>query len=215
MWSNDYGKTWTQPATLAAFISRPSINYFDSFDMATDSAGHIHLLSTGYQMSGEERIGDAPGLYHFEWDGQRWYPPTQVYNGGLIPEYPRVVVERGNQLHVTWFVRHKAYDESIPHQVMYARGTAAAPALEPIVLVREEETTPVRTEPLTVNTIPEATPVQPQPTPTLEALPVLPASPLFTEYDEYLILIIGMIPVAVLMGSAAFFILRKSRRRKR
>jgi hypothetical protein len=213
-WSNDYGDTWTQPATLSSFTARRMINYFDSFDMATDSAGHIHLIAPGYLMTAGERLGDFPGLFHFEWDGQRWYPPTSIYNGGFIPEYPRIFIERGNQLHTTWFIRHNDYDDTQVHEIMYARGAAAAPALEPPVPVREI-TTPIESTPTASGVVYQVTPEQPQLTPTWEPTPVVPATPLFTEFDEYMILLAGMVPAALFIGAAAHFILRRNHRRKR
>jgi hypothetical protein len=130
MWSMDDGKTWSQPGTLPSFVARPVINYFDAYDMATDSNGHIHLLASGFLTSTEGRIGNTPGLYHFEWDGQRWYPATQVYNGGFIPEYPRIVIERGNIIHTTWFTRGNAFESDYGYEIMYAKGISAAPRVE-------------------------------------------------------------------------------------
>jgi hypothetical protein len=213
-WSSDYGETWSQPSTLPSFIARRMINYFDSFDMATDSAGHIHLLAPGYLVSSGERLGESPGLFHFEWDGQHWYPPTQVYNGGLIPEYPRLVIDRGNQLHTTWFVRESEFDGSQVHQVMYARGEASAPGLDPIIPSRESNV-PVVSTPMVSNTELEVAPTPPVLTPTWEPTPVVPASSLFTEFDEYMILLIGIVPAGLLMGVAAHFILKRNRRRRR
>jgi hypothetical protein len=210
-WSKDYGQSWTQPATLPAFISRPTINNFDSYAMATDSAGNIHLLATGFLLSGDERLGASPGLFHFEWDGVRWYPPTQVYNAGLIPEYPRLFIERGNQLHATWFVRHDAYADIIPHQIMYTRGVSAAPALE---IASPETNSTILNEPEVMTNRPEAT-SEPLPTPTLDAAPVVPATPLFTENDEYLIFLISLIPVTVLLAIVIRVGSKKARRKRR
>jgi hypothetical protein len=212
-WSNDYGQSWSQPATLPSFISRPMINYFDSFTMATDSAGHIHLLSTGYLVSGGERLGDAPGLFHFEWDGMRWYSPTQVYNGGLIPEYPRLFIERGNRLHATWFVRYDAYADTIPHEVMYTWGLSGAPALEVASLENETNHAIVNEPDVFVNRV-EATAL-PLPTPTAEAIPVIPATSLFTENDEYLIFLISLVPVTLLLLISVRVILKRARTRRR
>jgi hypothetical protein len=213
MWSNDYGDTWTQPATLPSFMARSMINYFDSFDMATDSAGHIHLISTGYLMASDGKVGDATGLYHFEWDGERWYPPTQIYNGGLIPEYPRLVIDNGNQLHVTWFVRYDAYEQGKPHQVMYTRGQSSAPMAEPPAPVRNQ------VKPLVAETggeepVPAATMTSglTQATATLEPVPVVPGNSLYTEMDEYVILLAGIAPAALILGVAAHFILKRKRR---
>jgi hypothetical protein len=212
-WSKDYGQSWTQPATLPAFISRPTINNFDSYAMATDSAGNIHLLATGFLLSGDERLGASPGLFHFEWDGMRWYSPTQVYNGGLIPEYPRLFIERGNRLHATWFVRYDAYADTIPHEVMYTWGLSGAPALEVASLENETNHAIVNEPDVFVNRV-EATAL-PLPTPTAEAIPVIPATSLFTENDEYLIFLISLVPVTLLLLISVRVILKRARTRRR
>jgi hypothetical protein len=208
IWSSDYGVSWTQPATLASFVSRDMINYFDSYDMATDSAGHIHLLVTGYQVASDGRRGATPGLFHYEWDGQRWYPPTVVYTGGLIPEYARLVIERGNQLHATWFVRHDAYSSVMPHEVMYASGISAAPAIEPAVPVATYEFT--NTVEVVESAQSTSTPVL-QITPTLEPVDIESSASLYTEYDEYAVLLISLIPVSLILGAIMIIVRRRQR----
>lgn len=208
IWSNDYGQTWTQPATLASFVSREVINYFDSYDMATDSAGHIHLLATGHLVASEGQREGPAGLYHFEWDGQRWYPPTQVYHGGLIPEFPRLVIERGNQLHTTWFVRYAAFDPRNPSEIMYARGVSGAPMLDPVATMTP--TAAVEDEPGNVFIQPTTTPV-PVTTPTLEPMGFVTTESLYTEFDEYAVLLLSLLPVSIILVVAIIIIRRKQR----
>jgi hypothetical protein len=211
MWSADYGKSWTEPGTLPSFVARPLINYFDSYDMVTDSSGHIHLLAAGNLMNSQDKVGETPGLYHFEWDGQRWYPPVQVYNGGLLPEYPRIVIERGNQLHATWFVRYNDFDNNEPHQIMYAKGETSAPRLE---AAGAPITKPVTEMVSQVGVIPPggltATP-QIMGNPTLEPAPYVSSRSLYTEKDEYNILLLSLAPVFIILGT--FIIVVRKRQR--
>jgi hypothetical protein len=212
MWSNNYGETWSQPTTLPSFYARTMINYFDSFDMATDSAGHIHLLVVGNQVTSGMRRGETPGLFHFEWDGVRWYPPTQVYNAGLLPEYPRLVIDRGNELHATWFVRHDSYANDIPHQVLYAKGISAAPRVEPAVVEPRDE--PVQA-PVTQAEV--SIPGQQRATPEVKNTPVYVSDPyvssrsLYTENDEYVLLLFSLAPVVVVLGVIVIIVRKRQR----
>jgi hypothetical protein len=114
MWSEDFGTTWSPPKTLPGIVSRTSSTPFDMYDMATDSAGHIHLLVVGRLGSSNK---PSPGLYHFEWDGQAWSEPTALYEGTWYPEYPNLVVHEGHQLHATWFMRQDLFQAAEPNQI--------------------------------------------------------------------------------------------------
>jgi len=64
-WSNDYGRHWSAPEPIPGILARPWTIPFDLYDMATDSAGVIHLLAVG-RLSPER---DAPlALYCLAWD---------------------------------------------------------------------------------------------------------------------------------------------------
>jgi hypothetical protein len=211
-WSNDGGSTWSQPGTLPNFRARPGINYFDSYDMAVDSTGHIHVLATGFLSSNEGRIGDRYGLYHFEWDGVRWYPPTQVYNGGLYPEYARLVIDKGNELHASWFVRHDLFLNDKAHEIMYAKGFAAAPKVERIPVSQLEEVTSEISSSIEVFNPGGATQVPVVvPQPTLDNTPFASSDVLYTEADELEIIFIGLAPVVLIIG-ALIVVVRKRQR---
>jgi hypothetical protein len=211
MWSDDYGKNWTQPGTLPSFVARPLINYFDSYDMATDSSGHIHLLAAGNLVNSQAKVGETSGLYHFEWDGQRWYPPVQVYNGGLLPEYPRIVIERGNQLHATWFVRYSDFNNDKPHEIMYAKGESSAPKLEPSSVAEQEPLTEMVIQAEYIH--PDGPTVTPETVgnPTLEPAPYVSSRSLYTEKDEYTVLLISLAPVVGILGILIIIIGKRQR----
>jgi hypothetical protein len=211
IWSDDYGKSWTEPGTLPSFFARPLINYFDSYDMVTDSSGHIHLLAAGNLVNSQAKVGETPGLYHFEWDGQRWYPPVQVYNGGLLPEYPRIVIERGNQLHATWFLRYSDFDNSKPHEIMYAKGETSAPRLEPSGVPTIKPITEIVSQ---VDVIrPGHLTATPQilGNPTLEPAPYVSSRSLYTEKDEYKVLLLSLAPVFIILGTLIIVVRKRQR----
>jgi hypothetical protein len=206
MWSVDWGESWSVPQTLPSVIARNWTHPFDIYDMATDSAGHIHLLVVGYLSAlqvAPSRDQGPPGLYHFEWDGSSWSRPTPVYAGDWYPHYPHLVVDRGNQLHATWFVRKDPWggwdaEAYVPYQVWYAHGQSRAPAETPVVP-------------------PTLTPVPPTPTPlampTPTAVPTLDPSiaqssmpprmieSIYTETDEVIMLAKSLAPVALIIAA--------------
>ena len=186
-WSTDRGAMWSPPGVLPRIYARPWTTPFDMYDMATDSAGHIHLL-----VIGRERLDrDAPlGVYHFAWDGETWSQPDRLFMGGGYPEYPKIVVSHGNHLHVTWFVRDDLWALS-NYEVWYSSSQVDAPYQTPI----------------------PPPPPSPTPVPTLAPLPTAKATPyltpniensglpegLYTESEEVSRLAVALAPVALVI----------------
>jgi hypothetical protein len=166
------------------------------YDMATDSAGHIHLMAVGYRPEGGG-AGLPPALYHLMWDGANWSAPMPVYSSRWYPEYPHLVIHRGNQLHTTWFIRQDPFEATEPHQVWYARGQAQAPAE---ALITQPAPTPLPT-PTAVATAP----APPTPTPTLAfSANLIPASPeatgtIYTEVDDVLLMLQSLLPALLIV----------------
>ncbi|MBC7077348.1 MAG: exo-alpha-sialidase [Synergistales bacterium] len=197
-WSTDYGQSWSNPASVPGIFARPWTIPFDLYDMATDSAGIIHLLAVGRQ-SPEE---NAPlGLYHLSWDGHSWSAPNCVFCGFGFPEYPRLVISEGNHLHAVWFVRDYLWELG-NYEVWYSESYSQAPQQTPIPLP-----TPTLTPTQTI--IPPATP---SPTPTFPPLSSdttgIPEG-LKTESDDVLQLLVAIAPLALIL--TVMFILRRSR----
>jgi hypothetical protein len=201
MWSVDYGESWSPPQTLSNILVRNMTTPFDKYDMATDSAGHIHLLVVGH-LSSDPKAEKPPGLYHFEWDGNAWSAPSPLYEESWYPEYPHLVVHRGNQLHATWFVRQAVFDETEPHQIWYAHGQSSAPVETPIPRPTSNPS------PTSMPTTPTPTPVPtltPRPTPTLDpdlakvSVSSEAATSIYTETDELLLLAKSLIPAILII----------------
>jgi hypothetical protein len=187
-WSADGGLSWGNPAAIPDLYARPWVNPFDMYATATDSAGRIHLVVVGRRVL--ERTAPL-GVYHLEWNGQFWSGGERIYGGPGFPEYPRIVVSQGNQLHAAWFVREDQWSDKDtgPHQVWYSHSQSAAP---------QQVVTPV----------PTSTPVPPSPTPrpapTITPYPTLSLADeglpdgLYTDNDDVLRLAIALSPVALL-----------------
>jgi hypothetical protein len=117
------GEHWTdnQPIpSIASGVARP----YDIYDMATDSAGHVHLISVGY-VTGSTLMS----LLHSEWDGKTWSPPSVVVGSPPYPEYPRLAVSHGNELHLVWFDGDRPSIDRTPMSIWYSSTTTAAPQL--------------------------------------------------------------------------------------
>jgi hypothetical protein len=198
MWSTDQGKSWSPPKTIPGILARSWDSPFDVYDMATDSAGNIHLLAGCYIQVETATAQDAsPSLCHLIWDGANWSPPIPVYDGEWYPEYPHLVISRGNQLHATWFVRDYLKDNARPSQVWYAHGQLNVPAETPVPLP-----TPTSTPtPLLPTPVPTATPT-PFIDPALVNIPAQPESTasIYTENDDVLLLVQSLLPAMLIVA---------------
>lgn len=196
-WSDDYGKTWTDALTVPNVISKISDSRFDVYDMATDSNGHIHLIVTGY-LSSSGRIAtvieEAPGLFHFEWDGSAWSAPTTIYKGGWYPEYPRIVIGQGNQLNLVWFLREDPIEIDSFYEVWYAHGVSNSPFIQNTTMNGEPPNQAADTQSSDIKVTQIQTSV-----PVFDDSKGMGLVNPFSEVDDYLVMLISIIPVAVLI----------------
>lgn len=106
----------------------------DDYSMATDNLGNVHLIMVGREQEielGTQAATETPGgtgvptktpeptntpepaisrkklsLLHLIWNGIGWSKPISIVDYfGDLPEWPRLAIGLGNQLHVVWFVR--------------------------------------------------------------------------------------------------------------
>src|SRR3989304_147301 len=95
-WSSDGGVTWSLMPTSLDIYARPWAAPFDMYDMTTDSDGNIHLIVVGQLREGNI----MPGVYHLVWNGSQWSTPEEVFlQNDLYPEYPKIAITQGNQIH--------------------------------------------------------------------------------------------------------------------
>ncbi len=189
--STDRGLNWTKPAVIPGLMpSRPATGT-DRYDMATDSAGTIHMVVAA-RITNEQ---DIPGLYHLQWDGKSWGAPQAIYDNADFPEYPTLVVSEGNRLHVTWSTRGRDSILESPddtYQVWYSSLDTSAPSvpLAPTLLPRIQNT-------------PTPRPSSPTPSPTATATPFRPSVSTSSEGDTtnpQLVLVFSLAPVVLIIG---------------
>jgi hypothetical protein len=179
MRSIDGGFGWGPPLYISTklhggFTGMPS--------MATDSAGVVHLVT-----SVDRPRGETMAVYYLAWNGANWTDPVLVSNGAIglrSVELPWLAVSNGNQLHVV-------YEDDF-QRIWYTTRSVSAPpiAAQPIP-------TPERTgagASLASLVTPTAIPATPPP--DLSELPAI-AEPPVPVRDT---LLIGMVPVAVIVG---------------
>jgi hypothetical protein len=197
--SPDQGRSWSQPqpipdiwGTWAVYQSR-----LDDYSMATDSAGDVHLVLVGRTARDQRSLS----VLHAAWNGSTWSGPESISTlMGDVPEWPRIAIGLGNQLHVTWFVRDQAHifdTENGKYQVWYSRGTSAAPATPPLPAWPTLTPTPAAR----VVTLPTATPtlapvVAPEP-------PHVSSESLYTEAGSMIVLAKSLLPVLLLVAALA------------
>lgn len=202
--SEDGGQTWgTARAVPGVYGFSPIVqSRLDTYTLATDSAGNTHLVMVGRITPDEESVR----LLHLVWNGSAWSNPETIrrYEGDQ-PEWPRLTIGLGNQLHLVWFVRDKAsifLSEAGKYVVYYARATADSPALAPSLPPAPATTAATVVEEAT------ALPVE-SPSPALEeaqrAPPQQEASldTVQSENDEVLLLLLSLLPVAAIFAAIA------------
>ena len=200
--SRDAGRTWSQPTTVPDALGIWALyqSRLDSYATAVDSAGRVHLVMVGRRIPEQTRAE----LLHLIWDGSTWSPPSVVASYERdMPEWPRIAVGLGNQLHLVWFVRDA---ESIfnsdagNYQVWYASGATDSPAIAPVSVPLIPPPTPIID---TAAAIVIATP-------TSQIVPVSvddvaqPSNSLMTpnlrsENDEVLLLLLSTVPVLAIV----------------
>jgi len=192
-WSTDGGSSWSRVQPIPKFYARAyNDTMFDAYDMATDSEGNIHLVAVGRSRPPAFEGDAVPlGVYHLTWDGMVWSDPEPlaIYEPDFgFPEYPKLTISEGNQLHTVWFVRDEQWG-GVHYRIYYSHSESAAPR---------------QTPPPTPTAAPTMTPTPlPTPLPTATPLPTvdpgtsgMPAG-LYTENDDVGRLLIALSPVAV------------------
>jgi hypothetical protein len=126
---------------------------YDMYDTVTDSAGHVHLALVGYPTG-----STTMSLLHAEWDGRRWATVSLVAASPPYPEYPRLALSEGNQLHLVWFTGDRPSTDREPTGVWYS--TRELPAPRTVHRMQSQLSAPQASDP--PEPLPTAAPRAPQ-----------------------------------------------------
>lgn len=201
--STDGGNTWNPPQIIPEVRARdPEERGLDSYAMATDSAGRVHLVMPGFL---EGSITPIPMLLHLSWNGQSWSVPEIVSATPNRPMWPRLAVAGGNQLHAVWFSYTDASGWG-ERRVWHSSKTVDAPALPPTPFSAPPTSPGAPASPLPASPDDRAIPT-PRQAPAPSALPdairttpppsvVSGANPLFI-YGLALVPVLGLVIIIV------------------
>jgi hypothetical protein len=156
-YSPDGGLNWSEPERIPNVISQDlALSGYARFSLAADSNGHMHLLMVGIPTGADRSTAQ---LMQLVWDATRWSEPALLASGEANPLGPRLVIERGNRLHATWFTSNRESESGILLQaVWYSEATLAAPELAPPATLTPIATVTAQASP-TVGIVATATPL--------------------------------------------------------
>lgn len=209
--SADNGLSWNKPTQIPnvwgiwfAYTSR-----LDTYSMATDSAGNLHLVMVGRTAAAETTMR----LLHLVWNGTTWsFPEPIVSYQGDAPEWPRIAISNGNQLNVVWFVRGEDFIWNAAgdaYKIWYSKKTVNAPFVAPVEFPEPVLPTMVmRATPVVIDT-PTPIPVRP----TLEGTREIdiPEETVYSEASQLTTLARSLIPALILVGLLMIGIVIKKR----
>lgn len=213
--SQNKGRTWSTPAPIPGILSGWSIyqSRLDDYTMAMDSAGHLHLILAGRHKEDETNFN----LMHVEWDGSNWSQPDDIVTyRGDVPEWPRIAIGNGNQLHVTWFVRDQENlftADTTNYKVFYACGQSAAPYIQPVAIA-----VPTPTPNFNIDISSQEVVTATAPSVLLDERLRQPAEQsvsidtLKTENDDITTLAKSLVPATLVVGLITFFLYRRKRK---
>lgn len=191
--SRDKGQSWSAPQRLPQVAStRPIYTApLDTYAMATDGGGNVHLVLAGRLDNDQQQLS----LLHLVWNGSSWSDPQTIasYPSGDSPEWPRIAVGLGNELHVTWFTRDReslfaSNSVNADYRVWYAYASADAPAAQPVSY-------PTPTPQVVGTSAAESSRIEATPVAVTSLVPSTSNATLRSELDEVALLLISALPV--------------------
>lgn len=205
--SRDGGRSWSAAQRIAnVFTTAPVYaGGLDIYSTATDSAGVVHLVMVGRLDQDQEALS----VLHLAWNGSSWSEPEPIvtYANGDVPEWPRIAVGLGNQIHASWFTRDQANvfgsnSATADYRVWYSRMVDDAPAVAPIVYPTLQPTAP----PTAVARVEAA---QPTPVAVSDSLPQTSNAALATEMDEVAVILLSALPVVIIVAGVLLLLRRR------
>lgn len=204
--SSDGGLTWSAPTPLPNVFGEWSVvnSRLDTYSMATDSGGNIHLVMVGRL----DATSTTLSLLRLTWNGSSWSAPDVIATPqNSTPVWPRIAVGLGNQLHVAWYTADNVFGtEAIDSdfRVWYSRGSSTSPALAPVVLPTPQPSPSPTSTPSALEGLPTPPSVNPNPI-------TIAQGSLRTEVDDYALIAVSVVP-ALLLFSVVILIAARRRR---
>lgn len=195
--SEDSGRTWSEARPISTIRggNHFSVATLGSFAMITDGAGQLHLVLSGRLATDKPETGR---VLHLIWDGAKWSTPETIASYDVdAPNWPRLAIRNGNELHAVWHVSRLGRQRVTGQQyadleVWYSRTTIDAPAIP--IPTRAPTVTPTAALTATPNALrPTATPTFAGPLPTPSEVGV------YRENDYLLIAARSALPVLALV----------------
>jgi len=173
--STDKGRGWSLPEKMPGVLGSWTQYHgkTDDYAMARDSGGNVHLVFSGRlpvvavkptntsqasesfaEVTKTPTVTPTNGVektrlsvIHMTWNGRSWSDPDIIDTFiGDAPEWPRIAVGLGNQLHIVWFTRAEKdlWKGGGDYNIWYSTRKVNAPLINPVVLPTPIETvTPV------------------------------------------------------------------------
>ena len=204
--SQDKGRSWSPPRPIPGVWGGWSVyaTRLDDYAMATDSAGNVHLVLAGRTHPDQTSLD----VIHVTWDGATWSQPEVIATYPAdVPEWPRIAIGHGNELHVVWFMRDQANiwnSSEQEYKIWYAQSLSSAPRTTPVALPTVTPT-PVPAVIATSTATPTLTP-SPTPTATREpglrevSLPAGTIDVIYTDMDEISLLVKSLVPTILVIA---------------
>lgn len=106
--SDDLGATWSDEADVPYAVARPypGDHNFDKLSLAFDGDGSLLLAYVGGNAEAPRELS----VFVISYSGGEWSQPEAVASPEGYPEYPRMSIALGNQIHIIYFVRDDPFD---------------------------------------------------------------------------------------------------------
>jgi hypothetical protein len=149
--------------------------------------------------------GNALSVLHLSWDGSRWSQPEEIVSiSGDVPEWPRIAVGLGNQLHVTWFVRDQAHifggEGASRYRIWYAQKQIDAPAQTPVLVWPTQEISQSLATPPDLEPTPEILDTTPTPTMAPALSQTVTENLVYSEQGYLQVVAFSLVPVVALLA---------------
>jgi len=198
--SVDQGRSWSPPQPISGVWGGWTIYQarLDDYAMATDSAGDVHMIMIGRTSEKQTSLS----VLHLTWDDSNWSAPEVITTlVGDVPEWPRIAIGDGNQMHVVWFVRDQKHmwgdspdGSPADYRIWYSGRASGAPEVVATPL-------PLPTTVPETQVAPAALAPSPAPTSNQLSASASAADSTYNETDQVILLLQSLLPAVLLIAA--------------